>query len=54
MERGRLGVVYTVSRGGAVLAVWPLSIALFAEVATVPSLAGSVLVLAGCSERVGD
>jgi len=47
MDRGRLGVVYTVSRGGAVLAVWPLSIALFAELATVPSLAGSLLVLAG-------
>jgi drug/metabolite transporter (DMT)-like permease len=47
MERGKLGVVYTVSRGGAVLAVWPLSIALFAEVATVPAIAGSALVLAG-------
>jgi len=47
MERGRLGVVYTVSRGGAVLAVWPLSIALFAELATFPSVAGSLLVLAG-------
>ena len=47
MDRGRLGVVYTVSRGGAVLAVWPLSIALFAEVAALPSVAGSLLVLAG-------
>jgi drug/metabolite transporter (DMT)-like permease len=47
MERGRLGVVYTVSRGGAVLAVWPLSIALYSEVATVPAIAGSLVVLAG-------
>lgn len=47
MERGKLGVVYTISRGGAVLAVWPLSIVLFAELATLPSVAGSLLVLAG-------
>jgi drug/metabolite transporter (DMT)-like permease len=47
MERGKLGVVYTVSRGGAVLAVWPLSIALFAEAATAPAMIGSALVLAG-------
>jgi uncharacterized membrane protein len=47
MERGKLGLVYTISRGGAVLAVWPLSIVLFAELATLPSVAGSLLVLAG-------
>lgn len=47
MALGTLGVVYTVSRGGAVLAVWPLSIALFAEIATPPAAAGSALVLAG-------
>ncbi|HEY0476392.1 MAG TPA: EamA family transporter [Kofleriaceae bacterium] len=47
MELGRLGVVYTISRGGAVLAVWPLSIALFAEIATLASAAGSVLVVGG-------
>jgi drug/metabolite transporter (DMT)-like permease len=47
MELGKLGVVYTISRGGAVLAVWPLSIALFGEVATGPAMAGSALVLAG-------
>src|SRR5215468_4157392 len=47
MGLGRLGTVYTVSRGGAVLAVWPLSIALFAEVATLSSTAGSLLVLVG-------
>jgi drug/metabolite transporter (DMT)-like permease len=47
MELGRLGVVYTISRGGAVLAVWPLSIALFAEIATLPAIAGSALVVGG-------
>jgi uncharacterized membrane protein len=47
MELGKLGVVYTISRGGAVLAVWPLSIALFGEVATGPAMVGSALVMAG-------
>ena len=47
MERGKLGVVYTISRGGAVLVVWPLSIALFAEIVTGPAMAGSLVVLAG-------
>jgi uncharacterized membrane protein len=47
MELGRLGLVYTISRGGAVLAVWPLSMALFGEVATAPAIGGSVLVVAG-------
>jgi hypothetical protein len=47
MALGRLGVVYTISRGGAVLAVWPLSIALFSEAATLPALAGSAVVVGG-------
>lgn len=47
MELGRLGVVYTISRGGAVVMVWPLSIALFGEAATLPSLAGSAVVVGG-------
>ena len=47
MGLGRLGVVYTISRGGAVLAVGPLSIALFGEVATLPALAGSAVVIGG-------
>jgi uncharacterized membrane protein len=47
MELGKLGMVYTISRGGAVLAAWPLSIALFGERVTVPVIAGSALVLAG-------
>ena len=47
MELGKLGVVYTISRGGAVVAAWPLSIALFGEAATLSSLAGSVVVVGG-------
>lgn len=47
MQLGKLGVVYTISRGGAVLAVWPLSIAMFGEVATVPAIAGTLLVVGG-------
>ena len=47
LEAGPLGAVYTVSRGGAVLVVWPLSIVLFHEVVTTASAAGSALVLGG-------
>lgn len=47
LELGRLGAVYTVSRGGAVLVVWPLSIVLFREVATATSITGSAVVLLG-------
>src|SRR5690606_33140066 len=47
LELGRLGAVYTVSRGGAVLVVWPLSILWFAEAASVPSTIGSATVLLG-------
>lgn len=47
MELGKLGVVYTISRGGAVLAVWPLSIALFGEAAKLPALMGSLVVVGG-------
>jgi uncharacterized membrane protein len=47
LERGRLGPVYTVSRGGAVLVVWPLSIVLFDELVTWASSMGSLVVLGG-------
>ncbi len=47
LELGRLGTVYTVSRGGAVLVVWPVSIGLFGEIVTYTSAAGSALVLLG-------
>jgi uncharacterized membrane protein len=47
LDRGRLGPVYTVSRGGAVLVVWPVSVVLFEELVTPTSAGGSALVLAG-------
>jgi len=47
LEIGPLGPVYTVSRGGAVLAVWPLSIVLYDEIATWTSTTGSAVVLLG-------
>ena len=47
LDAGPLGAVYTVSRGGAVLVVWPLSIVLFHELVTPASAAGSALVLGG-------
>lgn len=47
LERGALGPVYTLSRGGAILAVWPLSIALLHEAVTAFAIAGSAVVLAG-------
>jgi uncharacterized membrane protein len=47
LTAGALGPVYTISRGGAVLAVWPLSIALLAEPVRALDLAGTGLLLAG-------
>lgn len=47
LDRGRLGPVYTISRGGAVLVVWPASIALFDETVSVTSATGSAVVLGG-------
>lgn len=47
LELGRLGAVYTVSRGGAVLVVWPMSIVLYGEVASLEAISGSVLVCLG-------
>jgi drug/metabolite transporter (DMT)-like permease len=47
LERGPLGPVYTISRGGAVIVVYPLSILLFGEGVTLFSIAGSGLVLFG-------
>ncbi len=47
MDRGKLGAVYTISRGGAVLVVWPMSILLFDEVVTGTSSSGSAIVLLG-------
>ena len=47
LDRGPLGAVYTISRGGAILVVWPVSIALFGESLTLTSGIGSAVVLAG-------
>ena len=47
LEIGPLGPVYTISRGGAVLVVYPLSVVLFHEHVTLPSLVGSALVILG-------
>jgi drug/metabolite transporter (DMT)-like permease len=47
LERAPLAVAYTVSRGLAILAVWPLSIALLHEPVSGASLAGSALLCLG-------
>lgn len=47
LEAGPLGAVYTISRGGAVLVVWPASIGLFDETVTWTSGTGSAVVLGG-------
>jgi len=47
LSRGRLGAVYTISRGGAILVVYPVSVALFAEQLTATSAIGSGVVLLG-------
>jgi drug/metabolite transporter (DMT)-like permease len=47
LDRGPLGPVYTLSRGGAVVLVYPLSVAIFGETTSPLSLTGSAVVLAG-------
>src|SRR3954468_8204685 len=47
LDRGPLGPVYTLSRGGAVVLVYPLSVAIFGETTSTLSLAGSAVVVAG-------
>jgi len=47
LARAPLGPVYTVSRGGALLAVWPLSIALLGERVTPLGATGAGLILVG-------
>lgn len=47
LARGALGPVYTISRGGAIVLVWPLSIAMFGESITLGSAIGSAVVLGG-------
>ncbi|HTM22319.1 MAG TPA: EamA family transporter, partial [Kofleriaceae bacterium] len=47
LERAPLGTVYTVSRGGAILAVWPISALWLGEALTAPAAAGSALLAGG-------
>lgn len=47
LSLGPLGPVYTVSRGGAVLVVWPASMALWSEPLTLGGVVGSTVLLAG-------
>jgi len=47
LARAPLAVAYTVSRGLAILAVWPLSIALLDEPVTAASIIGSALLCLG-------
>jgi len=58
LERAPLGLVYTVSRGGAILAVWPVSALWLGEPITALSIAGSAVLAAGLlvigAERGGD
>ena len=57
LSLGTLGSVYTVSRGGSIVLVWPLSIALFGEVVTTGGALGTLIVLIGlvlCGLADGD
>lgn len=47
LESGPLGTVYTISRGGAIVLVWPISIAVLGEPLSLPAVAGSIVVLGG-------
>jgi drug/metabolite transporter (DMT)-like permease len=54
---GPLGTVYTISRGGAVIAIWPASVALLGEPLTLLGAIGSGIVclgLAATSHTGGD
>lgn len=47
LARGTLGLVYTVSRGGALVVVWPVSMLVFGEKLTVVHALGTLFVIAG-------
>lgn len=47
LTAGPLGPVYTISRGGSVVLVWPLSVLLLAEAPGWQALVGSAVVLVG-------
>jgi drug/metabolite transporter (DMT)-like permease len=57
LDAGPLGPIYTISRGGAICVVYPISIALLGEKLTAGSATGSAIVFAGlvlCGARIGD
>lgn len=47
LAAGGLGPVYTISRGGAVVLVWPISVAAFGEPVGAVALGGTALLLGG-------
>lgn len=47
LHRAPLGLVYTVSRGGSLLAVWPVSVLWLGEAASLASLLAAALVCGG-------
>lgn len=47
LDTGALGPVYTISRGGALLLVWPVSIVLWSEEVNATRLIGSAVVAVG-------
>lgn len=47
LSRAPLGPVYTIVRGGALVIVWPVSVALLGEKITLTSILGTLLVLLG-------
>lgn len=47
LDAGPLGSVYTISRGGAVVVIWPIAIAAFGERVTAVSAIGTLVVLGG-------
>jgi drug/metabolite transporter (DMT)-like permease len=53
LESGALGPAYTISRGGALLAVWPVSIWLWGEQVTLLRVLGSVVVGLGLALSSG-
>jgi drug/metabolite transporter (DMT)-like permease len=57
LDKGALGPIYTISRGGAILVVWPVSVAVFDEAITAQAAIGSAIVFCGlalASSGTGD
>lgn len=47
LTKGALGPMYTISRGGAIVLVWPLSVLAYGESVVLTSVIGSAIVLGG-------